>query len=441
MSEGLMGRRAVLAGIAAGAAVTTSAASYARIRGANDRLRVAVVGVNGRGQAHMSAFSKLPLVQVTHLVDVDAEVLPKRAAEFVAKGAPAPKLERDYRRLLDGRAIDVLAIATPDHWHVKMAIDAMAAGRDVYLEKPMSMAPAEGEALIAAERRYRRTLQIGNQQRSSRETRELAELIRAGELGDVYLGETWYANNRKSIGRGRVVAPPPHLDWDLWQGPRPRAPYRSNLVHYNWHWVWRYGTGEICNNALHEVDVARWLMGLGYPETVTARGARNFHRGDDWEMYDTLQLDLDYGNGRAIRWDGQSCNGIQRFGRGRGTLLYGTKGSALVDRNGYELFDLAGKSIRKAAAPATSETTGTVGEGALDILHAGNFVDVIRGRAKALNSPVTEGQISTTTCHLGNMAYRTNAALKIDPATGRPNSPEAMKLWAVDYQPGWEVRV
>lgn len=434
-----MSRRTVLAGMGASAGLAMSAKSYARVRGANDRLQVAVVGVNGRGQAHYSAFAKLPNVEVTHFVDVDAQVLPKRAAEFVAKGYAAPKLERDYRRLLDGRDVDVMAIATPDHWHTKLAIDSMAASRHVYLEKPMSMAPAEGEALIAAERRHGRTLQIGNQQRSSRETRELADLIRAGELGDVYHGETWYANSRKSIGRGEAMPVPAHLDWDLWQGPRPRGPYRSNLVHYNWHWFWRYGTGEICNNALHEVDVARWLMGLGYPETVNAQGARNFHRGDDWEMYDTLQLDLAFGGGKTIRWDGQSCNGIARFGRGRGTLIYGTKGSALVDRNGYEIFDLAGKSVRKAMALAESETTGTVGEGALDLLHAGNFVDVIRGRTSALNSPVGEGQISTTICHLGNMSYRTGSLLRIDQTTGRPDHAEAMKLWALEYEPGWEV--
>ena len=435
-----MDRRTMMKGAGATLGVAMSARSYARIRGANERLRVAVVGVNGRGQAHYGAFSKLPGVAVTHFVDCDAQVLAKRAGEWAAKGNPAVRTERDYRRLLDGKAVDIVSVATPDHWHAKLAIDAMDAGRDVYLEKPIGIAPAEGEALIAAQQRTGRVLQVGNQQRSSRETRQLGEMIRAGELGHVYEAQTWYANNRKSIGKGRETAPPAHLDWEMWQGPRPRGPYRSNLVPYNWHWFWKYGTGETCNNAMHELDVARWLMGLAYPDTVTARGARQFYRDDDWEMYDTLALDLIYPDNRTIRWNGNSCNGIARFGRGRGVLLLGTKGSAVVDRNGFELYDLAGKMTREVKAAAGSETTGTVGEGALDVYHTGNFVDVIRGREKALASPIREGHISTTLCHLGNIAWRTRAELTIDRATGKPAAREAMKLWSVDYQPGWEVK-
>lgn len=436
----MLDRRTMIKGAGATLGLGISARSYAQIKGANDRLRVAVIGVNGRGQAHMSAFTKLPNVAVTHLVDVDSKVLAKRAGEFAAKGNPAPETVHDYRRMLDSRAIDVVTVATPDHWHAKLAIDAMDAGKHVYLEKPIGMVPAEGEALIAVQARTRRHLQVGNQQRSSQETRQLADLVRAGELGEIYEAQTWYANNRVSIGRGQEVPPPAHLDWDLWQGPRPRGPYRSNLVPYNWHWFWKYGTGETCNNAMHELDVARWLMGLTYPRTVSARGSRRFYRGDDWEMYDTLALDLVYADGRTIRWDGNSCNGMERYGRGRGVLFLGTRGSAIVDRNGFELFDLAGKPIRKVVAAASSETTGTVGEGALDVYHAGNLIDVIRGRANALASPIREGHISTTLCHLGNIAYRTGSVLTLDAATGRPSSPEAMKLWSVDYEPGWEVK-
>ena len=436
----MLDRRTMLKGAGATLGAAMTARSYAQIKGANDRLRVAVVGVNGRGQAHMSAFSKLPNVAVTHFVDVDSQILAKRAAEFTAKGNPAPKTERDYRKLLASKAVDIVTVATPDHWHAKLAIDAMDAGRHVYCEKPIGIAPAEGEALIAAQQRTGRHLQVGNQQRSSIETRQLAELIKAGELGDVYEAQTWYANNRTSIGRGHETDPPPYLDWNMWQGPRPRGPYRSNLVPYNWHWFWKYGTGETCNNAMHELDVARWLMGLTFPYTVSARGSRQFYRGDDWEMYDTLALDLLYGDGRVIRWDGNSCNGMLRYGRGRGVLLLGTKGSAIVDRNGFELYDLAGKPVRQVTAAASSETTGTVGEGALDVLHAGNLVDVIRGRASALASPIREGHISTTLCHLGNIAYRTNSTLAVDTATGKPSGAEAMKLWSVDYEPGWEVK-
>ena len=436
----MLDRRTMVKGAGAALGLSISARSYARIKGANDRLRVAVVGVNGRGQAHMAAFSKLPNVAVTHLVDVDSAVLAKRAGEHEARGNPRVKTERDYRKLLDAKAVDIVTVATPDFSHAKIGIDALNAGHHVYLEKPIGIAPAEGEALIATQKRTGRQLQVGNQQRSSRETRELGEIVRAGELGEVYEAQTWYSNNRGSIGKGQETAPPATLDWDLWQGPRPRGPYRSNLVPYNWHWFWKYGTGEICNNAMHELDVARWLMGVAYPTSVSAKGARHFNRGDDWEMYDTLALELNYDKDRTIRWDGQSCNAMPRFGRGRGVLLLGTKGSAVVDRNGFELFDLAGKPGRKVIAPELSETTDKVGLGALDIYHAGNLVEVVRGTAPALASPIREGHISTTLCHLGNIAYRTGSTLTIDPATGRPSSAEAMKLWSVAYEPGWEIR-
>ena len=435
----MIDRRTMLKSAGTALGMAMSAKSYAAITGANDRLRVAVIGVNGRGQAHLAAFPKLSNISITHLVDVDSQVLAKRAGEFAAKGNPAPKLERDYRRLLARKDIDIVTVATPDHSHAKIGVDAMNAGKHVFLEKPVGLAPAEGEKMIAVQKSTGRQLQVGNQQRSSPETIQLLALIRAGELGEIYEAQTWYGNARTSIGRGEIVQPPAHLDWDLWQGPRPRGPYRSNLVHYNWHWAWQYGTGEICNNAMHEVDIARWLMGLTYPTSVSARGERRFHKGDDWEMYDTMALDLNFEGGRTIRWDGHSCNAIKRYGRGRGTLLLGTKGSAMVDRNGYELFDLAGKSIRTVTAPALSETTGTTGEGALDLHHAGNFVDVIRGRISTLASPIAEGHISTTLCHLGNMAWRTGSTLTVDPATGRPSSDAAMKLWSVNYQPGWEL--
>ncbi|RHW19292.1 gfo/Idh/MocA family oxidoreductase [Sphingomonas gilva] len=437
----MIDRRTLIGGGVAAAALSAPAMSYARILGANDRLHVAVMGLNGRGSALMKAVAGTPNNELSRLIDVDSTVLKKRAGEAVADGGRAPALDRDYRRALDRKDIDALVVTTPDHWHVKASIDALKAGKHVYVEKPLSLAPAEGEALIAVQQDSGRVLQMGNQQRSSRETQELVGIVREGGLGDIYQADTWYANNRGSIGKGEYAAPPAHLDWDLWQGPRPRGRYRTNLVHYNWHWFWRYGTGETTNNALHELDIARLIMDVGFPEQVSARGSRQFHRGDDWEMYDTLNLELIYPDKRLIRWDGHSCNAQRRYGRDRGVLVYGTKGSAVVDRNGYEMFDLAGKQIAKVEAAAKSATTNTVGAGDLDFRHFANFADTVRGTATRQASPVRDGHVSTTLCHLGNIAYRTGKELRIDPATGRPQDAEAMKLWAVDYEPGWAVTI
>lgn len=437
----MLQRRSLLVALSGGAVWAASAKSYARIMGANERIRVAIMGVNGRGVAHMSAFTSTPNTVVTHLIDVDSMVLEKRAGDLVKLGAPAPRLERDYRRLLDNKSIDVLSIATPDHWHAKAALDGLAADKHVYLEKPCGIAPYEGEALVKGQQRHGRILQMGNQQRSSLETRELVGLVRDGVLGETYAADTWYANNRGSIGIGTDGPPPPQLDWELWQGPCPRSSYRSNVVPYNWHWFWRWGTGEICNNGLHELDIARWILGVQIPERVSAIGARRFYKGDDWEMYDTMRLELTFPGGKMIRWDGNSCNAVERYGRGRGVLIYGTKGSALVDRNGYEIFDLAGKSLRIAIAQALSGTTDTVGEGGLDKLHVGNFTDLIRGKTSVQSSPISEGHISTLLCHLGNMSYRTGKNLVCEPGTGRPTSADAMAFWTPEYQSGWELRV
>jgi predicted dehydrogenase len=437
----MIDRRTFLGSAGATAATfALPASSYARILGANDRLHVAVMGLNGRGSALMKAVAGTPNNEISRLVDVDSTVLAKRAGELAAGGKRAPATERDYRRVLDRKDIDAMVVTTPDHWHVKASVDALNAGKHVYVEKPLSLAPAEGEALVAVQARAGKVLQMGNQQRSSIENQQFLQRARAGELGDIYQVDTWYANNRGSIGKGSFGTAPANLDWELWQGPRPRDRYRTNLVHYNWHWFWQYGTGEITNNALHELDIARMILGTEYPDRVAARGSRRFHRGDDWEMYDTLHLDLAYGDDRLIRWEGHSCNAIRRFGRDRGLLVYGTKGTAIVDRNGYEMFDLAGKQTASVMAESKSATTNTVGAGNLDFLHFANFADTVRGTAPHQASPVREGHISTTICHLGNMAYRTGKELRVDPKTGRPDDAEAMKLWSVDYAPGWAVK-
>lgn len=435
----MIDRRKFLGAATVAAATAMSARSYARVVGANDRINVAIMGLNGRGTAMAKAIAGTPGCSVTRLVDVDAAVLAKRAGELAETLNRRVVCEADYRRALADRDTDVLVVTTPDHWHVKASIDALGAGKHVYVEKPLSLAPAEGEALVAAQARTGLVVQMGNQQRSGLETLQLAQLVREGAIGAVYRAETWYANNRSTIGRSQPAPVPDTLDWELWQGPRPRKPFRTNLVHYKWHWYWEYGTGEITNNALHELDIARMMMGVAYPEKVTAEGSRQFFQDDDWEMYDTLDLTLHYPAGRTIGWSGHSCNGVRRFGRDRGVLLMGTGGSAIIDRNGYEIIELSGKLRSKVDAAAISATTNTVGAGDLDFRHFANFAETIRGRAAVQASPVDEGNISTNLCHLGNMAYRTGAPLLVDPATGRPLSEAAMQYWAVDYEPGWGI--
>ena len=433
-------RAAAGAGVLAGS-LGIGAASYGQVLGASDRLRVAVMGVRSRGRALIYGFAKAGCA-VTHICDVDGEVLDEVSGEMREKGLAAPNTETDVRRILDDGSVDALVIAAPDHWHAPATLLALEAGKHVYVEKPCGHNPREGELLVEAQEKYGKVVQMGNQQRSAVESIELIQAIRAGELGELYKAYTWYANNRGTIGNGMAQPPPPRLDWDLWQGPAPRRRFMDNYVHYNWHWFWHWGTGETCNNAAHELDIARWALDVQHPERVTARGSRRFFADDDWEMYDTMELRLDYPDNKSIEWDGHSCNNVRRFGKGRGTLLYGSKGSAIVDRMGYRIFDLdgnrVGERLRKAAS---ADTRDLVGADELTDAHIANFADVVRGKASGQRSPIQEGTTSTLMCHLGNIAYRTNSVLRCNPETGRISARRARRHWARDYEPGWEMKV
>jgi predicted dehydrogenase len=276
---------------------------------------------------------------------------------------------------------------------------------------------------------------MGAQRRSSTVYHDLKARIDAGELGDLYQADSWYTNQRKSIGKGARVAAPPELDWDLWQGPAVRQPYKEVLVHYDWHWTWRYGTGEVGNNAVHELDVARWMLGVDYPEQVSAIGGRRFFRGDDWEMYDTLDLHYGFADGRVIRWAGHSCNRQAIQQRGRGVQLFGTRGSAIIGQDGYELFDAGGKLMGSQSMPDPAPLERLA---AYDLLHAANFADAVRGTARA-SAPAADANISTTLSHLGNIAWRSGGMIRTDPATGRPRDAAAMRLWRTDYADGWAI--
>lgn len=426
-------------GAIAGAAF--SASSYSRILGANDRLNVGVMGLRSRGIAVMDAFLATDNCTVSHICDVDRRLLKEVSNQLTLKGQQAPKQNEDVRRILEDPELDALIIATPDHWHAPASIMAMQAGKHVYVEKPCSHNPREGELLIDAQKKHGKVVQMGNQQRSSKETIELISRINDGQLGDIYRAYTWYANARGSIGNGQKVAAPDWLNWDLWQGPAPRRSFYDNYVHYNWHWFWHWGTAESSNNGAHELDIARWAMGVDFPEQVSTVASRRFHTDDDWEMYDTMEATFRFPDDKFIVWEGHSCNNVKRFGRGRGTLIYGTKGSAIVDREGYELYDIKGKLLHSKVAKAKkSATADLIGADQLTNYHASNFVDTLRGKTHN-PSPIDEGHKSTLMCQLANISYRTSSTLACSTTTGRVKTQSAQNLWGRDYEPGWELTI
>jgi predicted dehydrogenase len=399
-----------------------------------------VMGMNGRGTVLARAFARTRNASVAYVCDVDSQVLAKGVTAVAGVQSKAPKAPPqglgDFRKALDDKTVDALVIAAPDHWHTPAALLAMQAGKHVYIEKPCGHNAREGELLVAAQRKHQRVVQMGTQQRSAPRSIELVQAIREGLIGRPYQARAWYANTRASIGRGRMVPVPTHLDYELWQGPAPRTPYRDNVIHYNWHWFRRWGTGEICNNGTHEIDVARWALGVAYPTRVTSTGGR-YHFADDWEFPDTQEACFEFADGKTIIWQGQSCNGLTTFDRSRGTAILGTGGSAVVDRDGYTVYDLQGKSVRQSVAAQRGDALNTSADDEMTALHIDNFVAAIRTGA-ALHQPIEEGAKSVLLGHLGNIAQWTGRALRTDPASGRITGDEdAMKFWQRQYAPGW----
>jgi predicted dehydrogenase len=425
--------------VATGVALSFSAKSYSSIIGANDRLNFAVVGINSRGKAHISAVNELSKkARVAGLCDVDKRTFGKVYKAFPSIDSKGIQTYNDFRKLLDNKDVDVVTIATPDHWHAPMAISAMQAGKHVYVEKPASHNPQEGEWLVAAQKREGKVLQIGNQQRSAPTSIQAVEDISNGIIGEVYHGKAWYANTRGPIGTGKEIPVPNWLDWDLWQGPAPRTAYKDNYVHYNWHWFWNWGTGEVNNNGLHELDICRWAMGVDVPDKVSSSGGR-YHFNDDWEFYDTQIVNYEFDNDKMITWEGRSCNGQPYFGRGRGAMIYGTKGTILLDRNGYLRYDLKGNLLNEQKEGEMSATTDTVGIGNLDVLHMNNFIRGITHGEK-LNSPVEDIDKSHLLCHLGNISQKMGRSLELE--NGRiKNDAAAMKMWGREYENGWMPQV
>ncbi len=411
------------------------------IMGANRRINVATFGVNSRGMSLTETFAKTKDSFVLGIGDVDTRAVAKAQKAVYEITQKRPQGNQDFRRFLDDPDVDAVAIATPDHWHAPMAIMALEAGKHVYLEKPCSHNPQEGEWLVAKQQQSGKLVQMGNQTRSSVTLNKIVKEIKEGTaIGRAYAGKAWYANTREGIGQREKTYRPEWLDWELWQGPAPHRPYESNIVHYKWHWYWDYGTGELLNNGTHEIDMCRWALGVGYPNKVTSSGGR-FHYDDAWEAFDTQDVAYEFPENKMISWHGRSCNGMPMWQRGRGSMIYGTEGTVLMDRQGFWVYDLKGKEVRSEMEAGNSVSMNIQGGGNLDNLHITNFISAINSGEK-LNSPIDDANPSVTICHLGNIAQRTSGALRTDPTNGKPlDNPAAMKLWGREYEPGWRKKL
>ncbi len=419
-----------------------SAKSYNRIIGANDRIHVAIQGLGRRLGGFIEPITtKKNNIELMYLCDVMKSQRDKAAVEFSKLLNKTPKLENDIRKVLDDKKVDAVFIATPDHWHTPGACMAMAADKHVYVEKPCSHNPREGEIIVDFQKKYNKVVQMGNQQRSSAESNKIIQEIHKGLIGKAYKAIAFYTNSRGIVPNQVKTKVPEGLDWELFQGPAPRKEYTHDTWDYNWHWYgWDYGTAEMGNNATHELDIARWALDVKYPQHVDVLSGKFHHLNDGWTMYDTMEATYRFSDNRIIQWDGQSRNGYDKYGKSRGVIVYGSKGSVFIDRDGFMLYDLKGKLIRDSKSQGAESGIALGGGGSLSTLHAVNFFDAIRGKAK-LTSPIDQGAISQMLTHYANISSRIGKSFEVDENNGYIYDRDAMKLWSRDYEPGWEPKL
>ena len=393
-----------------------------RVFGAADRIRVAVCGLHGRGKDHLSGFSKLPNVEIAGICDVDENVLRQQLAGSDSRGLPKPRDFTDVRKLLEDKSIDAISIATPNHWHSLIGIWACQAGKDVYIEKPCSHNFWEGRQLVRAAQKYNRIVQHGTQIRSSPAVREAVQKIQQGLIGDVFLARGLCFKWRDTIGHAPVEPVPAGVHYDLWSGPAPLKPFTRNRFHYNWHWIWDTGNGDLGNQGVHQVDMARWGLGVKYPNRISAVGG-HFMFEDDQETPNTLNCAFEFdqpdGQRKMLEFEVRHwmTNHEAEIGQGRlagghntiGNVFYGSKGylvSGDEDSNSYKTW------LGRGQEPGPhAHVTGN---------HYANFIDCVRSRTSAgLNAPIEEGHISCALVHLANASYRLGRSLRFDPDKGQ----------------------
>ena len=411
----------------------------------SNRVRLAIVGCHskGRGKSVMQAAMNVPGVEIAYVCDVDS-----RARDFAAdlvekKSGFKPKKEKDLRRVLEDKSVDGIISETPDHWHAYSAVLAMRAGKAVYVEKPCAFCPREGEIIVDTWKKTGMVFQMGNQRRASLTYKAVFDYLRETEaIGEMRWAKCWYMADRASIGKGRKINVPEWLDWELWQGPAPRRDLLDNVVHYNWHWFRNWGTAEMGNNAPHFADAARWALGVGYPEAVQCTAAQYFPKGDDYDWPDIYNASFRFPGNKLITFELTShCREKPYMDAGTGAMVYGTKGSLYLSPNDTaKLYNEKGKEIKSWFAGGKTETGSLTNPTAsLDVLHMTKFVECIRANDRRTNAPADEAVKSTFLPLIANVAAELGETVHIDPATGKPLTKSAERLWSREYAKGWEL--
>jgi predicted dehydrogenase len=420
-----------------------------RVFGANDRVRVAICGLHGRGQDHLHGFLRVPNVEIAAFCDVDENVLQQRLAQMESHGHSKPQTCVDVRKLLEDKSIDAISVATPNHWHSLMGIWACQAGKDVYVEKPCSHNLWEGRQLARAAEKYNRMVQHGTQIRSAPAIMEAMTKLREGLIGDVYLARGLCYKWRDTIGHAPQQSVPAGVHYDLWTGPAPLKPFTRNRFHYNWHWIWDTGNGDLGNQGVHQVDVARWGLGVRFPNRVSATGG-HFMFDDDQQTPNTLNcaFEFDLAGGRKKMMEVEVRHWITHHEAMVGTPQLGTPepvrtaahaklgplagsqntiGDIFYGSKGYmAMGDEDACTYKTWLGPGQEPGPGAHAEGD----HYANFIDCVRSRRKdSLHAPIEEAYVSAGLVHLANASYRLGRALRFDPEAEQViGDPEANQL-------------
>jgi predicted dehydrogenase len=398
--------------------ISLAATGARRTVAANDKVNVAIVGTGSRGQNHVSDFIRRRDANLVAVCDVDTAQTERAAEAYYRARNSRPRIYQDKRRLFEARDVDAVIICTPNHWHALAGIWACEAGKDAYVEKPVSYNVFEGERLIAAARRHSRIVQGGMQRRSSQHKKRAIQLLREGVIGDVYMARGLCFKRRKSIGRKPDTPVPAGVDWDLFLGPAPMRPYNENRHRYNWHWFWDTGNGDIGNQGIHELDYARWgLNKSGNPKSVFSFGAKYVY-DDDQETPNTQTALYDYGDAqlsfevRGLPTGGESELSLRR-GNFIGVLFYGSNGYMTVEDAGFKVFlgdeRKPGESMAVVEPPEEENTA-----------HVDNFLDAVRTRRQNdLVADVREAAISADLIHMANISFRLSRKLVLEPGATR----------------------
>jgi predicted dehydrogenase len=432
--------------LASGLVLGTSILEGAKRVSQNDKIQIGVIGCNGMGWANVTSLLKMPEIDLVGVCDVDKNVITKRLADYAKLRTNLPKAYSDYRELLNNREVDAVVIGTPDHWHCKMMVDAVQAGKHVYVEKPVANSIEECNIMMAAQEKTKKIVQAGQWQRSGPHYRKAIEMVRSGVLGKIRLVKVWaYQGWMKPVPVKPDSNPPEGVDYNLWLGPAPKRPFNENRFHFNFRWFWDYAGGLMTDWGVHEIDIALYAMEALAPISVTAGGGKLAYPDDASETPDTLQAMFQYENFNML-WE--HATGIDNgpYNRREGIAFIGNNGTLVVDRGGYEVlaeYEAQGYAKSGNAKMQTVEAYKKPPELNYLDLHTANFVEAIRKNDQsALNTPIRSGSVAAINAQMGNIAYRTGTKVYWDKSKGKfKDNMEADKYISAKYHNGYKLPV